>query len=90
MERITTIPEFVDACGGDSTLAKQLGLTYKAVAQWKARNHIASGYHLRLLAYAKKRGINVAPSVFGLSEEDVGELFHIAPNVSYVEYKAVA
>lgn len=90
MDRITTIPMFIEALGGDNAVGKLLGLTYKAIAQWRVRNHIACSYHLKLLVIARKRGINVSPLVFGLDESDVGELFHVAPISSATHIHAAA
>lgn len=83
--RITTIHDFVVALGGEVAVANQFGLTQNAVQQWIARDHIASGYHLPLLALSRRRGLNVSPKVFGFKPEDVQELFHVVPS-----FKAVA
>lgn len=79
MGRCTTIAELIKALGGDAELAKELGISYAAVGMWKVRDHIAAGFHLRLLAMAKRRGVDVDPAVFGYNAEDVKELFHTAP-----------
>lgn len=80
--RITTIDDFLDLLGGDAAVGKMFGVSYKAIAQWRTRRHIASAYHLKLLAIARKKGIAISPEVFGLPETEVGDLFHIAP-ISY-------
>lgn len=75
MSMITTIDDLVDEFGGDTAMAEFLGITQSAVAQWKVRGQIASGWHLRLLAELKRRGCIVDPSVFGLTEEEARGLF---------------
>lgn len=90
MEKCTTIPELINGLGGDAVLAKELGITYAAVGMWKVRGNIASGFHLRLLAMAKRRGLDVAPEVFGYRAEDVAELFHNAPVSVNTRLHAVA
>lgn len=90
MATIRTITDFVKALGGDAALGAELGISYNAVMMWRLRNQISSGFHLRLLAMARKRGIDVAPEVFGYDAEDVQELFHNAPVKSDTPYEAVA
>lgn len=74
MYDINSIGELVDALGGDTKVAHWLGISQPAVAAWKIRKHIPTGWHVRLLAELKKRGLSVNPEVFGLSEDDVGPL----------------
>lgn len=75
MNEIETIEELVAFFGGDTALAEFLGTTQSAVAQWKIRQQIASGWHLRLLAEIKRRGATVSPKVFGLTDEQADGLF---------------
>lgn len=72
---ITSIHQLVEALGGDSAVAEWLGISQPAVGMWKSRDCIGSGWHLRLLAEARRRGLTVDPRVFGLSERDAGDLF---------------
>jgi predicted transcriptional regulator len=75
MKRITTIPELIEALGGDTLVADMLGISQSAVAHWKLRNQIASGWHMRLLSEAIDRGYRVEKSVFGLAEHEAEKLF---------------
>ncbi len=75
MKEITTIHELVEFFGGDTAMADFFGTTQPVVGQWKRRHAIATGWHLRILAEARRRGARVHPSVFGLSEEDAASLF---------------
>lgn len=78
--QINSIDDLVAALGGDSEVAAWLGISQPAVAMWKSRGHIGSGWHLRLVAEIRRRGMTVDPNVFGLTERDVGDLFrHEAP-----------
>lgn len=71
---INSIDELVNALGGDTKVARWLGISQPAVAAWKARNHIPPGWHMRLLADLTKRGMTVNPEVFGLSEDILAPL----------------
>lgn len=87
MYDINSIGELVDALGGDTKVAHWLGISQPAVAAWKIRKHIPTGWHVRLLAELKKRGLSVNPEVFGLSEDDVGPLvgmFRVAQHAMVV------
>lgn len=77
--RCSTIKDFIEALGGERAVADEFGLCTQAIIQWRIRNHISSGFHIRLLALAHRRGISVDPSVFGFEESEVGELFHLEP-----------
>lgn len=67
---IRSIDQLVDFFGGNSALAAWLGIDPTAVAQWKLRGQIGSGWHLILLSEVRRRGSDVhIPSVFGLTED---------------------
>jgi hypothetical protein len=72
---IASIHDLIDALGGDTEVAEWLGIGQPAVGMWKSRDVIGSGWHLRLLAECRRRGLTVDPKVFGLSERDAGDLF---------------
>jgi len=76
--QINTIDELIDALGGDTEVALWLGISQPAVAMWKSRGQIGAGWHLRLLAEVRRRGLTVSPEVFGLDEGDAGDLFQSA------------
>jgi hypothetical protein len=77
MTDIKTIEELVEFFDGDTVLADMLGISQPAVAQWKIRGHIGSGWHLRLYAEIRRRGVTVDPSVFGLTREEAAGLFDV-------------
>lgn len=71
MYDINTIHELVDDLGGDTVVARWLGISQPAVAAWKVRQQIPPGWHIRLYAETARRGRSVNPAVFGLSEDDI-------------------
>jgi hypothetical protein len=75
MMHISSIDELVDFFGGDTVLAEHLDISQSAVAHWKLRNRIASGWHLRLLSEIRAQGATVDPSVFGMTEREFEGLF---------------
>lgn len=75
MKQITTIPELIDALGGDTAVADMLGISQSAVAHWKLRNQIASGWHMRLLSELIERDYRVDKKVFGLAADEAEKLF---------------
>lgn len=87
MYDINSIPELIDELGGDTVVARWLGISQPAVAQWKARNQIATGWHMRLLAELTRRGKTVDPVVFGLTADDIAPL---VGGLSRAEVAAVA
>lgn len=76
--QINSIDELIDALGGDTEVGLWLGISQPAVAMWKSRGQIGAGWHLRLLAEVRRRGLTVNPEVFGLNEGDAGDLFQSA------------
>lgn len=68
MYDITSIEDLINLLGGDTVLGEHLGISQPAVANWKVRGQIGSGWHLRLYAEVRRRGMTIDPNVFGLSE----------------------
>lgn len=81
---IRTISELIDELGGDTVVARWLGISQPAVAQWKARGQIATGWHMRLLAEMIRRGKTIDPGVFGLSADDIAPFLHRTKNADRV------
>lgn len=79
MYDINTIDDLVDALGGDSVLAESLGISQPAVANWKVRQQIGAGWHMRLFARLAELGMTVNPTVFGLSEIEGRAIFTKRP-----------
>jgi len=75
MYEIRTIDELVEALGGDTVVAHWLGISQPAVANWKVRGQIASGWHLRILARLKQERRLVDPALFGLTADEASGLF---------------
>ena len=70
MYDIKTIDGLVDALGGDTVLARDLGISQPAVANWKVRGQIGAGWHMRLYAKIRARGLTIDPNIFGLTEDE--------------------
>lgn len=71
-----SVDQVIDAFGGAKTqaannkaVAAWLGLNTSAVCNWRERNSIPSGWHLRFYLEAKKRSMEIEPCVFGLECE---------------------
>ncbi len=68
---ISSIEELIEALGGTSAVARFCEYeSDSGVSNWKARGFIPPAWHLRLLLELSKRGCTVAPSVFGLPDEE--------------------
>jgi hypothetical protein len=76
MKRLQSVDQVINAFGGAKTAAANnkavaawLGLNTSAVCNWRERNSIPSGWHLRFYLEANKRGMEIEPCVFGLECE---------------------
>jgi hypothetical protein len=67
---IQTIDDLIRELGGNTAVAEWLDISQEAVCNWKRRGVIATGWHMRLAAAARRKGRTVNPEVFGLSVED--------------------
>ena len=67
---IRTIDELVEALGGPSYVAEWAGTELSAISNWKRRGFIPQGWHLRMWIEVRKRGLDVDPSLFEVSEDD--------------------
>ena len=77
MRRLDTVDAVIDAFGGGKTaaannksVARWLGLNTSAVCNWRERQSIPSGWHLRFYLEAEKRGLDITREVFGLEEPE--------------------
>lgn len=68
---IETIDELIDAMGGTGEAARWAGTTDACVSNWRAREYLPSGYHLRALIWMNEHSYKAAPSLFGLNDGDV-------------------
>ena len=68
---ITSVEGLIAALGGNTVIGEWLGITPEAVANWKARNHIPPGWHIKLAAAIRRKGKTIDPAVFGLDPDDV-------------------
>jgi DNA-binding transcriptional regulator YdaS (Cro superfamily) len=67
MNKVRSMTELIEALGGQSTLARNLGIGQSAVANWVLRGEIPAAWHLRLLADCRARGIEVdTKAIFGV------------------------
>lgn len=71
---IRSIEDLINVLGGDTKVARWLGISQPAVSAFKRRG-IPGGWHMRFYAETRRRGLTVDPEVFGLSEEDMAPLF---------------
>lgn len=70
MKVVTTIPSLVEALGGFANLARWAGYEdSRGIHNWVARG-IPPAYHLRLTLEARRRGIEIDPSIFELDDQD--------------------
>lgn len=76
MKRLRTVDQILDAVGGakrpaenNKAIASWLGLNVSAVCNWRERNNIPSGWHMRFYLEAGKRGFEIDPRVFGVEEQ---------------------
>ncbi len=74
MYDINTIEELINALGGNTILAAELHVAQPAVANWKVRGQIPTGWHMRLYALLAKQGLTLNPEVFGMTEDEFGPL----------------
>lgn len=72
-KRLQTVDHVIDAFGGtkktadnNKTVAAWLGLNTSAVCNWRERQSIPRGWHLRFYLEAESRGMEIDPRVFGL------------------------
>lgn len=72
---IRTVDELIDAFGGPTAVAEWAGTEISAICNWKARGFIPTGWHLRVFIEVKKRGLDVDPRLFEISDEDAKILF---------------
>ena len=79
MKRLQTVDQVIDAFGGAKTAAANnksvaawLGLNTSAVCNWRERDNIPSGWHLRFYLEANKRGMEIDPHVFGIGRDEDG------------------
>ena len=74
---IKTIDDLIAEFGGAARFGQWLDIGQDAVSAFKWRG-VPPGWHLRLLAEVRRRGCDVHPSVFGLTEEEAAGLFDVA------------
>jgi predicted transcriptional regulator len=70
MKKLTTVDEVIEAFGGATAVANWFGLTQPAVSNWRMKNEIPPGWHLRLVRHAERIGIEIDDAVFGLTDDD--------------------
>lgn len=78
LKTLKTVDDVVAAFGGPSAAAEWAGIGKTAVSNWLARGYIPPGWHFRMSQHFSGRGIVLAGSVFGQSDEPVHRRFHHA------------
>jgi hypothetical protein len=68
---IKTIDDLIAEFGGPARFGEWLDIGQEAVSAFKWRG-VSPGWHLRLRAELRRRGCDVNPAVFGLTQEAVG------------------
>jgi hypothetical protein len=68
---IESIADLIAALGGPSSIGDWLGITQEAVSNWKARDCIPPGWHLKLLVALNRRGLTVNPNLFDIDADDM-------------------
>lgn len=75
-KRLQTVDDVIDALGGHKTaaannkaVARWLGLNTSAVCNWRERQNIPSGWHLRFYLEAAKLGLEISAVVFGIEDQ---------------------
>lgn len=66
---IRTVSDLVAAFGGTGAVAEWLDVGSPCVSNWKALGQIPRGYHLQIYLEAKRRGIRICSSLFGMPPE---------------------
>lgn len=71
---LRTIEDVIEFFDGPTELARWADIKTSAVCNWVEREEIPPGWHLRLAIEIKRRGAQVHPSVFGLSDDEARHL----------------
>lgn len=64
-EPVATVTDLVVALGGRRTVAKLCNVGYSAVSNWCGWNKLPDRVRFTLYREAERRGLTVAPQVFG-------------------------
>jgi hypothetical protein len=67
---INTIDELVTALGGDTAVARWIGISQPAVGKWKERNKVPPEWNWRIAAELRRRKLTFHPAVLGIDERD--------------------
>lgn len=63
---LKTVDEIIDAFGGNSVVGRWLSVGPNAISNWRIRQDIPSGYHLRIWLEAQELGYRIDPKLFGV------------------------
>ncbi len=69
--RIDNVVKLVKALGGPTVVGEWLNIRTTAVSNWSSQGWIPPGWHLRLYLECLRRGLEVDPVLFGVTDEDV-------------------
>ncbi len=90
MYDIKTIESLITELGGDTVLAADLDISQPAVANWKVRGEIPSGWHMRLYARVIAMGKTIDPAVFGLTPQEAAAINRVSRRMPGNESVAAA
>ena len=74
MRDIKTIDDLIAEFGGPARFGEWLDIGQEAVSAFRWRG-VPPGWHLRLRAELRRRGCDVHPAVFGLTEDEAVGVF---------------
>lgn len=79
MRTLRTVDDVIKWLGGPTRAATWLGCTDQNIFYWRRKKMLPTGYHLLLVVRARREGVAIDPSVFGIvnkeDEEEVRLLF---------------
>ena len=65
-DTLRTVDDVIDAFGGNTVVADWLGIGTSAVCNWRERQSIPPGWHLRFYLEAEARGLRIDLNLFGM------------------------
>jgi hypothetical protein len=67
---LQTVPDVIDAFGGPTAMGAIFGGGPSKYCNYKASGRFPEKMHMRIYKAALKRGLNIAPELIGLEEEE--------------------
>lgn len=63
---LKSVSEVIAALGGPTVIGDRFNIGQNAVSNWKIRQEIPPGWHLRIYLSVRQTGADIDPRVFGL------------------------